>query len=299
MHCQTIQRTQRNQIAEQRPLCVNPYCWRGGFHCLIGCGRGSVCPLAEPCRQIHGVEMSVALEHLQGLVADHRSHLHDVQSLLEEATGGFMAQVMDTQPRNYGAAAARLKECLSAFRVKSPNTWPLSARGRPRSRAIAREESGTARDSPFWVMGRYAVRLSKSTFVHRRPMSSLRRIPVSIGSDTSLPARGCGRPGTRSSRFSSSPSSRRLRGRPCGGRRTSVQGLREEDVPRPARGVDRVGKHVEFAVDRGAGYHLEALIPVGRQEGASEGRHADAGKRDAAPWLSGAGPHRPSRVLSG
>ena len=54
---------------------------------------------------------------------------------------------------------------------------------------------------------------------------------------------------------------------------------REVHVPFTPGRVDRVRKHAEFAVYRSAGDDLEALIPVGRQEGTRERRHPNARKR--------------------
>ncbi len=46
--------------------------------------------------------MSIALQHLQSLVAGDGGHLHGVQALLEEAAGGFVAEVVEVQILNDG-----------------------------------------------------------------------------------------------------------------------------------------------------------------------------------------------------
>jgi len=48
----------------------------------------------------------VALEHLQRLVTGHRCDLHHVQALLEEATRGFMPQIVQAQAAVKAAMAA-------------------------------------------------------------------------------------------------------------------------------------------------------------------------------------------------
>src|SRR2546421_12410789 len=53
----------------------------------------------------------------------------------------------------------------------------------------------------------------------------------------------------------------------------------EVHVPFTPGRIDRVRQYGEFAVYRSAGDDLEALIPIGRQEGTRERRHPDARKR--------------------
>lgn len=45
--------------------------------------------------QILSPEVRVALQHLKGLVASDRGHLHDVEVTLKEAGGGLVAEVME------------------------------------------------------------------------------------------------------------------------------------------------------------------------------------------------------------
>ena len=44
--------------------------------------------------------MSIALQHLQCLVAGDGGPLHGVQALLEEAAGGFMAKIVEVKSFN-------------------------------------------------------------------------------------------------------------------------------------------------------------------------------------------------------
>ena len=59
------------------------------------------CPTAEmsstspqQLRQVFRSQVSISFQHLQGLVAGDSRHLHGVKTLLEETTGGFVAEVV-------------------------------------------------------------------------------------------------------------------------------------------------------------------------------------------------------------
>ena len=56
----------------------------------------------KPRGQILSPQVRVALQHLQGLVTGDGRDLHEIESLLEQAAGGFMAQVVETQPLDAG-----------------------------------------------------------------------------------------------------------------------------------------------------------------------------------------------------
>ena len=64
------------------------------------------------------------------------------------------------------------------------NTRPSIDRGNERSISTARLLSGTWRELPFLVIGRYAIRLTNSTFFHCNDRISPRRIAVSNANTT-------------------------------------------------------------------------------------------------------------------
>ena len=114
----------------------------------------------------------------------------------------------------------------SAEDPPASRTAPSREEGSPRRISTARLVSGTPRDSPFLVTGRKAMRRSRFRFGHCSPRSSLHRMPVSMTRATKCTSQvfRALRQVARS-RCSSSSWSRRFRGRPCGGRSTSLQGL--------------------------------------------------------------------------
>jgi hypothetical protein len=87
---------------------------------------------AEPGRKIPRIEVGITLEHLQGFMSRHGGDLHDVQALLEKATGSLVAQIMKSQARDTGPSYGAPKRELEGVRGELRKD---AARGRGRKRA--------------------------------------------------------------------------------------------------------------------------------------------------------------------
>ena len=97
--------------------------------------------LAQPCGQVRGAEVGVALEHLQRLMAGDGGDLHHVQSFLEESARSFVPQVMEAEPCDTGAAHGALERLLESFSCEL--TEDAAVRGR---RQGAKNRNGAARE---------------------------------------------------------------------------------------------------------------------------------------------------------
>lgn len=106
-------------------------------------------------------------------------HLHGIQSLLKEPTGGLMPQVMERQALD----ASGLTNSLKGLRIESgriPHTRPSIRRGSPSSIVSAVGESGTYLGVPFLVSRRSSACPSISGCSQRIAAISPQRIAVSI-----------------------------------------------------------------------------------------------------------------------
>ena len=129
--------------------------------------------------------MHVAREHSELFVPADCRNFYDVETLLEQARHGFVAQIVEVQTRDRGPPAQMAPGLddralgVGSARLVDGLPWPSQSRW---STSRARVDSGTSRESPFFVIGKCATLVSRSMCSQSSDSSSLRRMPVSIAS---------------------------------------------------------------------------------------------------------------------
>ena len=112
--------------------------------------------------------MSISFQHLQCLVAGNRGNFHGVEAFLEQAAGGFMAQIVEGEAGDACPATGAHVGFMDAIIRSTEHTRSSRLRGRASSVAMARLDSGTSRALPFFVLGRCAFSDPLLTIAGRR-----------------------------------------------------------------------------------------------------------------------------------